>query len=60
VQEAAAGAEDVARNVEGIAGAAESTARNAGLVRSASGALSERARVLSREVGEFLGGVEAA
>ena len=60
VQEAAAGAEDVARNVEGIAGAAETTAQSAGLVRSASGRLSERAQELSREVGDFLGGVEAA
>ena len=60
VQEAATGAEEAARNVEGIAAAAETTAQGATRMRAASGSVEERARVLSREVGEFLGGVEAA
>lgn len=60
VQEAATGSEEAARNVEGIAAAAETTAQGATRMRAASGSVEERARALSREVGEFLGGVEAA
>jgi methyl-accepting chemotaxis protein len=60
VQMAAQSTEEVTSNIAGVSAAANTTGQSAEGVLAAAGQLSRQAEELSREVGQFIGGVRAA